>query len=113
MLRNVFAGEGVSAVVIVNHGAPAISMAVDPGASCTGPVKSETIALQRSDEVSDRSVAKQVSEPPDIVHTVTATAGSSMISLGASVGTRSPWARRDSIYSSVASRMLRKASSRV
>ena len=84
-------------MVIVNHSAPAIKTPVDSSASGAGSVKNKTIALKCSDEVAHGRITEEVGQPADICHTVTATAGSSITSLGASVGTGSPWARSDSI----------------
>jgi len=51
-------GEGVSPVMIVNHDAPSVRVAVDSCSGRPGPVQGKAIALHGSNQLSDRSVAK-------------------------------------------------------
>ena len=76
--------------MVMNHNTAAVGVAVDSGAVATGAIKGKTVAFQSVDQITDGRVAKYMSEASDVGHTVMATAGSSLISVGALLGIDSP-----------------------
>jgi len=90
-------GQSVSPVVIVNDDAPAVCVAVDSCSGGSGTIQGKSLSFQRADDLSNRGISKQMSQPADIAHTVIATAGSSITSEGPFAGMGSPCARRDSM----------------
>jgi len=84
--------------VVVDNRNSAVRVSVDSASGAGLTFQRKAVSPQGADQFSNRGVAEAMDEVPWAVHTVTVTAGVSMILTPLPVGTLPPFSNRTSMY---------------